>query len=221
MKTLLPLISLFTILIVGCASTETVKESEGPATETPGCKLSDLNINANIPKGYTRILMECPKVAYKRNLSSNHALGFYITETPYPYHSSDKKSLAETVDGYILIVRARFGKVYTGQSYNTWRIDERTDFPPSLIEHGGACGGLGVRHPEVYHGREGVEWRRGIMCLVELPPKGSEKWTMISAFIFDKNLERIDYTPSEDFERAGRELFRSIRIRGEEENGKP
>lgn len=29
MKTLLPLFSLFTMLILGCASTETVKESEG------------------------------------------------------------------------------------------------------------------------------------------------------------------------------------------------
>ena len=190
------------------------------AQEIPGCKMSDLSIDATIPKGYTRIPTECPKVAYKRNLNPNHALGFYIIETSYPYHSSGKKSLSETVDDYILIVRVKFDIALKGQSYNTQQIYENADYPPSLVDHGGACGGLVARTPEFYQGREGVEWRRGIMCLVELPPTGSEKWTLIQAFFFDKNLERTDYKPKADFEQVARRLFRSIRIKGlEEDNG--
>jgi hypothetical protein len=189
--------------------------------EVSGCKLSDLSIDANIPEGYTRLPTECPKVAYKRNMNPYHALGFYITETPYPYHSTDKKSPSETVDDFILIVRVSFDKAYKGQSYNTFRIDESADFPMSLVDHGGACGGLVARTPEYNQGHEGVEWRRGIMCLVELPPAGSERWTMIQAFFFDKNLERTDYKPTTDFEQLARRLFRSIRIRSIDDDNKP
>jgi len=200
------------LMVIAC-----LQYSPAQAQEASGCKLPDLNINANIPKGYTRIPTECPKVAFKRNLNPKHAMGFYFIETPYPYNSSDRKSPSETVDDYILIVRVSFDKAYKGQSYNTLQIDENADYPPSLVDHGGACGGLVARTPEFYQGREGVEWRRGIMCLVELPPTGSDKWTMIQAFFFDKNLEHADYKPSGDFEQAARRLFRSIHIRGQEE----
>lgn len=187
------------------------------AEENTECKMADLNIVVDIPEGYTRIPTECPKIAYKRNLNPNHALGFYITKTPYPYHSSDKKSPSETVDDYVLIVQVSFDKAYKGQSYNTFRIDESADYPPSLVDHGGACGGLVVRTPEFYQGREGVEWRRGIMCLVELPPTGSEKWNMIQAFFFDKNLERTDYKPTGEFKQTARKLFRSIQLKEQAE----
>jgi hypothetical protein len=181
------------------------------------CTLSDLSINANIPEGYTRIPTKCPKVSYKRSLSPYHTLGFYIIESSYPYHSSNEKSLSETLDDHIFIVRFTFDQKYKGQNYNTVRIDETADYPPSLLGHGGVCGGLETKSPLDYQGRKGVEWRRGIMCLVELPPAGSEKWTMIQAFFFDMNLEHTDYKPEEDFELLARNLFRSIRIKVPEE----
>jgi hypothetical protein len=190
------------------------------AQEATGCKLSDISIEANIPEGYTRISTECPKVAYTKQLNPNHVLGFYIIKTSYPYSSSDKKSPSDTVDDFALIVQVGFDKAYKGQNYNTQKIDERADYPPSLLDDGGACRGLVARIPESYRGRKGVEWRRGIMCLVE-SQKGSDRWTMIQAFFFDKNLERTDYKPKEDFEQAARRLFRSIRMRGEEEKEAP
>ncbi len=207
------LISVMLLTVIACLQPTPVK-----ARETSGCKVSDLSIAADIPLGYRRILTECPKIAFNKNLSPNHALGFYIIETPYPYHSSDKKSLSETVDDYIVIVQYNFDKAYKGQSYNTTRIDENTDFPPSLVEHGGVCGGLVASLPVSYQGREGVEWRRGILCLVELPPKGSEKWVMVQAFFYDMNLENTDYKPAGDFKRKARKLFRSIRIKDQEED---
>jgi ankyrin repeat protein len=186
------------------------------AQQISGCEMADLSISANIPEGYTHIPTKCPKVAYKKNLTPKHALGFYIVETWDPHDSSSKKSVAETLDDYMVILQSGFNKAYKGQSYNTFRIDESADYPPSLLEHGGACGGLVARTPEFYKGVEGVEWRRGIACLVELPPTGSEKWTMFQAFYFDKNLERTDYKPTADFKQVARRLFRSLRIKGTE-----
>jgi hypothetical protein len=212
---------LLILFIAGCATTQSPPVQE---QKSPGCRLSDLSINANLPEGYTRIPTECPKVAYNRNLSPSHALGFFITETPTTYHSSDKKSPAETVDDYVLIVQVQYDKAYEGQSYNTLRIDNNADFPPSLVDHGGTCAGLVARTPiplvaktppfDFMYG--GVQWQRGIMCLVELPPEGSEKWAMIQAFFYDMNIESADYKPAADFDQLARELFRSIRIRNEE-----
>ena len=77
--------------------------------------------------------------------------------------------------------------------------------------------GVSAYLKEHYGYCKGVEWRRGIMCLVEQPPKGSDKWTMVQAFYFDQNLESTDYEPSGDFEKVARSLFRSISIRAETE----
>ena len=63
--------------------------TEGTAYQTSGCKMSDINIDATIPKGYISIPTECPKVAYIKKLTSKHVLGFYIVNSPYPYNSSD------------------------------------------------------------------------------------------------------------------------------------
>lgn len=177
------------------------------------CTLSDLGLIADIPKGYVRIPTVCPKIAYTRLLNPRHAIGFLIIETPYPYHSSDPKTPLEAIRDYVVVLQVAFDQQYRGQNYNTRRIDQRADFPQSFIAHRGACAGLATRTPEHYQGLLGVEWRRGIMCLVEIPPKGSEKWALIQAFFFDKNLERPDYKPPADFEQQARKLFRSLRIK--------
>jgi hypothetical protein len=200
-----PRLSLIAIaLLAGVACSQ---YSPAEAQAASGCTLSDLNIDANT-EGYTRLPTECPKVAYKRNLSRNHARGFYIVETPHPYyHSSDEWTPADAVNQYTVLVQSRFGAAYKGRIYET------ANFPPWVLEHGGACRGLVVRLSLSHRGREGVEWRRGIICLVESPPAGSKKWILIQAFFFDMNLKRANYEPSEDFEQAARELFRSIRVR--------
>lgn len=178
-----------------------------PAQAASGCTLSDLNIEANT-EGYTHLPTKCPMVSYKKNLNRNHAWGFYIVETPNPYyHSSDEWTPADAANQWTVTVQSRFGEAYKGRIYET------ANFPPSVLEHNGACRGLLVRLPLSHRGREGVEWRRGIICFAELPPKGSEKWTVIQAFFFDMNFKSASYEPGEDFEKAARELFRSIRIR--------
>jgi hypothetical protein len=189
--------------------------TEGTDYQTPGCKLSDIQIDAIIPKGYISLPTECPKVAYTKKLTSEHALGFYIINSPYPYNSSDTQTPLNALTTHVLVVKSTFDTQYRGQNYNTQRIDESADYPPALLENGGACAGLLAKLPISYQGRKGVEWRRGIMCLVEQLPKGSDKWVMIQAFHFDQNLERTDYEPTGDFEQTARKLFRSISMSSE------
>lgn len=205
-----PRILRFIIALLVVATSTQVSQAQEP----PACRLSDLNIDANIPDGYVRIPTKCPKVAYKRIFSPTHALGFYVVRTPYPYRISDKKTPSETVSDYVVVVEAMFDRTYKGQKYRIRRIDDSADYPPSLIDQRGACGEIEASTPISYHSRVGVQWRRGIMCLVEVPPKGSDKWVMIQAFFFDMNLGLTDYKPTAAFKQAARRLFHSIHFNG-------
>jgi hypothetical protein len=154
-------------------------------------------------------------VAYQRNLSRNLVRGFYFVETPAPYSFSDKQTPTDFVNGQISITISTF---FT-HGILAREIHETADYPPSFIEQGGACGGI-VAPIEL---QEGSEWRRGIICVAKLSPKGYEEWsTLIQAFFFDRHLTRPSYKPGDDFEQAARKLFRSIRLRELKlNNGRP
>lgn len=185
-----------------------IKESN--AADIATCTIFDLNITATIPKGYRLVPSNCPKVFYVKRTKQNRALGFYIIENHSPFTSDYGETAAEFLRGQIIITLTLFRARYGGTNYNVERIDEVDDFPPALIEEGGVCGGLHARLPLSYQGMHGVEWRQGIICLVEFPPSGSNTWKLIQAFYFDMNLENADYKPKNNFGIAARELFRSI-----------
>lgn len=199
--------SLLLAALTSCASAPPVHE-KGAAN----CALSDISIAVDVPNGYTHLPTECPRVSYLRQLGQFHVRGFYIVRSPFLYHSSGRESPTETVANFLVLVQYLYDKKYKGTNYFTRPFDETADYPPSFIDRGVVCRGLVVRLPDSYAKRKGVEWRRGIMCLVESPPRGSEQWTMVQAFYVDKNLESPDYKPGPDFEQAARKLFRSVRL---------
>jgi len=182
--------------------------------QVPGCRLSDLSIDASVPEGYTRIPRKCPQVRYTRDLNPTQTLVIRIREMPAPYSSSKKITPSEFIDSQIAEVQMVYDRLYKGQSYNVSRIDESADFPPSLVDHGGACGGLVAGLPTEYQGRAGVKRWRLIICLVELPPTGSDKWILVYASFSNMNFELSDYKAVADLGQVARRLFRSIRLKG-------
>lgn len=186
---------------------------QGQAQEVTGCKMSDLSITANLPDGYTRIPMECPMVGYNKLVEQYHALGFYFSETPMSFSSSlDKLERTDFVDSQIRLTQILLEQEYSGQRYRIRRIDDPSDYPASIVESGGACGSLEIKHPISLGGREGVERRKGVICLSELPPTGSEKWALINLFFFEMNLDPARIDPAADFDQIARRLFRSVRV---------
>jgi hypothetical protein len=202
------LITLISFLIISCA-----QHSQINIQEASGCKMSDLNIEVDIPKGYTHLISECPKVAYNKLLNQGHSLYFYIIETWHPY--IEDMSFEENIDGYIAVLQHSFNESYKGQTYTTRPFDEETEYPPAILSHGGGCRGLEAILPINYQGIDGVEWRKGVICLTELPREDSHKWTLIQAFYCEKYLNPQSLKPIEGFEQTARNLFHSIRTKAQ------
>ena len=180
------------------------------AANTTSCKLSDIDISLRVPRGYELVESECPKVTYVNLPKRNRVLGFFVIEQPWLVTPDNNMSASEIVRGQIIVTLSKFDSVYAGTNYSAEHVDDVEDFPPSLLELGGTCGGIQARLPLAYQGMHGVEWRQGIICLVEFPPSGSKKWKLIQAFYLDMNYEDPNYVPRKKFGKTARKIFRSI-----------
>lgn len=183
-----------------------------------GCKMTDLDVAANIPDGYERMPTQCPKIGYKKVIEDKHALGFYIVVTPFPTSrkSLDADELRELVRTQILVTQVQFDKRYGEQLYENRVIEAELGYPKAIIEGNGACGLMVVKLPLSYAGLEGIERRKGLICVAELPPTGSKKWTIINAFVFEMNLDPQTIRPTEEYDQLAEALFGSLRLVGDQ-----
>lgn len=187
---------------------------EAFAPAPAACDLSDLSIEARIPDGYVLVSPEaCPQfpkmVAYQKRLSDRHRAGFYIVETtPYLAFMTDK-SPSENLDDYFLVLQVAMDD--SGQPYEWQRLDEREYGRIPMAELGGVCGGLRLITPAA--SGQGRQWRRGLLCLVQLPTQKTTERSLVQAFAFDVDVVSRSSEPSRQFQQEAADFFRSIRPR--------
>lgn len=184
------------------------------APDTPlGCTFDDLNVSVDIPPGFSPIDTDCPTVGYRKLLTKMQALGFYVQRVQMREgFSLDYGDVKEFVEGQVLVTQVQFDKSYGNQLLRSRRIDEDSDYPKAIIDRHGACGQLEVEFPQTVSGHEGVERRRGLICVAEIPPSGSKKWFIINIFVFEMNSDPGRNEPSPEFEQIFREVARSVRF---------
>jgi hypothetical protein len=179
-----------------------------PHQSFAGCKLSDLGLTVSIPNGYRLLNTECPKVAYAKNLTSNLSRGLYITKDWYPNLFIGKRNpFKESLDLHILATREGFHDKHKGKDYLVTEIENKKDYPPSLIKQGAVCKVLVTKTPLP----PGVEWRRGVMCMMGTS-KDAPKLTTINVFFFEMNHDDPNHKQLPDFVQSARKLFHSIKL---------
>lgn len=190
--------------------TNTIKKA---LDTSPGCTFDDLNVSVDVPPGFSLIDTDCPTVGYRKLLTKMQALGFYVQRLRMQEgFSLDYGDVKEFVEGQVLVTQVQFDKSYGNQLLRSRRIDEDSDHPKAIIDRHGACGKLEVEFPQTVSGHEGVERRRGLICVAEIPPSGSKQWVIINVFVFETNSDPDRIEPSPEFEQIFREVARSVRF---------
>lgn len=186
----------------------------GPAAaqESPGCSFSDLHVSVGIPEGYRQLPTECPKVGYADADSRDHALGFFVTESPMTI-LLEEGELSEFVRGQAIVTQAMMDEGYGRDIITNTMLDEQEGQDNELVQGGGACRAMEVSFYMKGMKRRGIERRKGLICIFRPHGAGPRDWLIANVFAFEMNMDTAHVEFSGEFDTLADDLFRSVRVR--------